>query len=44
MAKNAYEEDYLNVTSRILEEDVSYEVAIEAVKKIASSGFFQECG
>lgn len=27
-----YKDDYENVTSRILEEKVSYEVAIEAVK------------
>lgn len=33
-----YKDDYENVTSRILEEKVSYEVAIEAVRKIAMSG------
>ena len=36
-----YKDDYENVTSRILEEKVSYEVAIEAVKKIAMSGMFE---
>lgn len=36
-----YKEDYENITSRILEEDVSYDVAIEAVKKIALSGIFE---
>ena len=36
-----YKEDYQNITARILEEDVSYDVAIEAVKKIASSGMFE---
>lgn len=36
-----YKEDYENITARILEEDVSYDVAIEAVKKIASSGMFE---
>lgn len=33
-----YKEDYENITARILEEDVSYAVAIEAVRKIAVSG------
>lgn len=36
-----YKEDYENITARILEEDVSYDVAIEAVKKSASSGMFE---
>ena len=36
-----YKDDYENVTSRILEEKVCYEVAIEAVKKIAMSGMFE---
>ena len=36
-----YKEDYENITARILEEDVSYDVAIEAVKKIAESGMFE---
>lgn len=35
-----YKEDYKNITARILEEDVSYDVAIEAVRKIAASGMF----
>ena len=35
-----YKEDYKNITTRILEEDVSYDVAIEAVRKIAASGMF----
>lgn len=37
-----YKDDYENVTSRILEEKVSYEVAIEAVRKIAMSGMFEQ--
>ena len=37
-----YKDDYENITSRILEEKVSYEVAIEAVKKIAVSGMFEQ--
>ena len=37
-----YKEDYENVTARILEEDVPYETAIEAVKAIAASGMFDE--
>ena len=36
-----YKEDYENITARILEEDVNYDVAIEAVKKIAESGMFE---
>lgn len=36
-----YKEDYESITARILEEDVSYDVAIEAVKKIAASGMFE---
>lgn len=36
-----YKEDYRNVTERILEEDVCYDVAIEAIKKIATSGMFE---
>lgn len=37
-----YKDDYENITSRILEEKVSYEVAIEAVRKIAVSGMFEQ--
>lgn len=36
-----YRDDYENITARILEEDVDYDVAIEAVRKIATSGMFQ---
>lgn len=36
-----YKDDYEKVTARILEENVSYETAIEAVKKIAASGMFE---
>lgn len=36
-----YKWDYENITARILEEDVCYDVAIEAVKKIATSGMFE---
>lgn len=34
-------EDYENITVRILEENVSYDAAIGAVKKIAESGMFE---
>ena len=37
-----YKADYENVTLRILEEDVHYETAIEAVKAIAESRVFDE--
>lgn len=40
--REVYKEDYENVTARILEEDVPYETAIEAVKVIAVSGMFDE--
>ena len=36
-----YREDYENVTSRILEEKVSYQIAIESIRKIAASGMFE---
>ena len=36
-----YRDDYENITARILEENVDYDVAIEAVRKIATSGMFQ---
>ncbi len=37
-----YRTDYESVTSRILEEQISYDVSIEAVRKIAESGMFVE--
>ena len=37
----AYKEDYISVTSRILDEKIDYETAVEAVKMIASSGMFE---
>ena len=37
-----YKEDYQNITSRILEENIGYETAIEAVRRIAESGLFEE--
>lgn len=37
-----YKEDYQNITSLILEENVDYATAIEAVKTIAESGIFEE--
>ena len=40
--QEVYKSDYENVTSRILEEQISYNVAIEAVRKIAESGVFEE--
>ena len=40
--QEVYKSDYENVTSRILEEQISYDVAIEAVRKIAESGVFEE--
>ena len=37
-----YKEDYQNITSRILEENIGSETAIEAVRRIAESGLFEE--
>ena len=37
-----YKEDYESITSRILAENVPYDSAIEAVRKIAESGIFDE--
>lgn len=39
---NVYKNDYENITSRILEEQIPYEAAIEAVKAIAESKIFEE--
>ena len=35
-----YKDDYERITTRILEEDVTYETAIKAVRSIAASGIF----
>ena len=40
--KDIYREDYESVTSRILEEQIPYDVVIGAVKEIAVSGKFEE--
>ena len=40
VSQQVYKEDYKSITTRILEEDVSYETAIEAIKRIAASGMF----
>ena len=40
--KEIYKDDYEHVMSRTLEGKVSYEVAIEAVRKIAVSGMFEQ--
>ena len=37
-----YKNDYESITSRILEEDVRYETAIEAVRSLAESGMLEE--
>jgi hypothetical protein len=37
-----YKADYETVTSRLLDEQISYETAIESIKKIARTGFFEE--
>lgn len=40
--KEVYKSDYENITSRILEESITYKVAMEAVKTIAESKIFEE--
>lgn len=42
ISMDVYKDDYVNITSRILEEEVPYETAIEAVKAISESGVFEE--
>ena len=37
-----YKDDYVTLTTRILEENITYETAIEAVRKIAVSAIFEE--
>lgn len=39
---DVYKSDYETITTRILEEEVNYESAVEAVKTIAESGMFDE--
>ena len=39
---SVYKDDYDTITSRILEEQIPYETAVEAVKAIAASGIFEE--
>ena len=39
---DVYKNDYETITTRILEEDVSYEIAVEAVRTLAESGMFGE--
>lgn len=40
--KDVYRTDYENVTSRILEEQISYDSSIDAIRKISISGAFEE--
>lgn len=39
---DAYKRDYETITWRILEEQIPYKIAVEAVKEIADSGMFEE--
>lgn len=38
-----YKDDYQTLTEALLEEDVSYETAVQAVDKIRVSGMFEKC-
>ena len=38
-----YKDDYHNLTEALLEEDVSYETAVQAIEKIRVSGIFEKC-
>ena len=40
--KDIYRADYESVTSRVLEEQIPYDVAIVALEEIAASGRFEE--
>ena len=42
--RKVYKADYEAVTSRILDEQISYETAIESIKKIAETGAFKDNG
>ena len=42
--KRIYKDDYDSITARILEEDVPYDTAVEALSIIASSGLFEKSG
>ena len=39
---NVYKSDYESITLRLLEEPVSYETAVDAIKSIAKTGAFDE--
>ena len=39
--ENVYRKDYENLTIQLLEENISYDMAIEALKKLAESKFFE---
>lgn len=39
---DAYKKDYETITWRIIEEQIPYKIAVEAVKEIADSGMFKE--
>lgn len=38
--ENVYRKDYENLTIQLLEENISYDMAIEALKNLAESKFF----
>ena len=38
--ENVYRNDYENLTIQLLEENISYDMAIESLKKLAESKFF----
>ena len=40
--EDVYRADYNNLTSRILEEQISYETALRAIKEIAESDIFKD--
>ncbi|MCM1278259.1 MAG: nucleotidyl transferase AbiEii/AbiGii toxin family protein [Robinsoniella sp.] len=41
--RKIYKDDYQNLTEALLEEDVSYETAVQAVDKIRVGGIFEKC-
>lgn len=40
--QDVYKADYETVTSRILDEQIAYETAIESIKTIVKTGIFEE--
>ena len=40
--QGVYKDDYKNLTEALLEEDIGYETAVQAIEKIRASGMFEK--